>query len=333
MKTFWHALETTHGLVALPVTWRNKTGETFEPFCELCLRPCDWLAQSYPCPLVPGCALRLVAASTDGVAFRAVPSHLCVRNPTDCPHIQLARHEIIPFELNWAILARAISKALGLDTKITKLPIPHTMQIGSWSADAVPVILTIQTERRHFRQVVCELIARLHQRFILLSPTSQHFDALSLELLAAANSVAFALENIVNLSQSGNLQPTKTPGELFAKFNPEEKLPEDAALRAFAVLKSMDTDRRLRKASIFTVFRLYCMENLSAEAIAKRLGCGKTTVIERLKLIRQKTGTDPANLRAYSAQFTRIEQSLADPRARRIAPKSASGTSENEQER
>jgi len=126
------------------------------------------------------------------------------------------------------------------------------------------------------------------------------------------------LDTTVLLTENGTLQPTKNPGELFPRFIPEEKLPEDSALRAFAVLKSMDTDEAIRKAPVFTVFRPYCMENLSVEQVSKKLRCSKATIINRLRAIRQKTGAAPENLRAYSAQFTRIEQSLSDPRARRI---------------
>jgi hypothetical protein len=243
---------------------------------------------------------------------------VCEREPPACERIQLTRADITPLELNWQKLARAICKAFGLDTKIGTLPIPHTIQIGSWSADAVPVILTIQTERHQLHFVISDLIASLHQRFILLAPTSQNLDAHSQERLINANAAFFPFETTVILTQNATLQPTKPPGELFAKFTAEEKLPEDAALRAFAVLKSLDTNEAIRKAPVFKVFRLYCMENLSVAQAAKKLKCSKATIINRLRVIGQKTGTDPENLRAFSAQFTSIEQSLSDPRARRI---------------
>lgn len=331
MKTPWPALETIPGLIALPISWRNKIGEHFENFSALCLRPSQWLPRSYPCPRDPGCAFRILpVAHASQITCQDSFIGICERCPPECPNLTLTRADITPLELNWEKLARALCQALGLDTKISKLQIPHTIQIGSWSADAVPVLLTIQTERRHFRHAVCELIARLHQRFILLAPTSQHFDALCQELLSGANAALFPLESIVTLTPNGNLLPTKTPGELFAKFAPEEKLPEDAALRAFAILKSMDTDTPVRKASVFSVFRLYCMENLSAEQVAKRLRCSKGSVINRLALIRQKTGVDPEKLRAYSAQFTGIEQSLSDSRAPRISRQTATEDSDSE---
>jgi DNA-binding NarL/FixJ family response regulator len=61
------------------------------------------------------------------------------------------------------------------------------------------------------------------------------------------------------------------------------------------------------------------MEALSAEQIARKCHCSKATIINRLRTIRRRTGASPDKLRTYSAQFERIENSLADPRARRIS--------------
>jgi hypothetical protein len=66
--------------------------------------------------------------------------------------------------------------------------------------------------------------------------------------------------------------------------------------------------------------------------VAKKLKCFKATSINCLRLIRQKTGIAPENLRAYSAQFRSIEQSVSDPRARRIAHRSTSEGSASEHE-
>ena len=56
---------------------------------------------------------------------------------------------------------------------------PNTCQIGSWSADAVPVLLTLQTDRHVFRNVLAELALRLKTRFILFAPTADHLDAVA----------------------------------------------------------------------------------------------------------------------------------------------------------
>jgi hypothetical protein len=66
------------------------------------------------------------------------------------------------------------------------------------------------------------------------------------------------------------------------------------------------------------VFRLYCMENLSASEVAGRCRCSKATIVNRLRMIQRRTGTRPEKLRAYSRHFESIADSLSDSRARRI---------------
>ena len=104
---------------------------------------------------------------------------------------------------------------------------------------------------------------------------------------------------------------------------PPEPVSEDLARQAFALVKALDGDQGLREAPVFTVFRLYCMEGLSAQKVADKCHCSKATIINRLRMIARKTGRKPDQLRAYSAQFEQIETSLADPRARRIRQKNA----------
>ena len=82
----------------------------------------------------------------------------------------------------------------------------------------MPAILTIQVCRAAFRPVVAELVPRLHGPFILLAPTSDHFDAPCQELLAHARGAFFALEATVLLAENGHLLPVIPPGELFAQF-------------------------------------------------------------------------------------------------------------------
>ena len=82
---------------------------------------------------------------------------------------------------------------------------------------------------------------------------------------------------------------------------------------------------------MLTVFRLYCMEGLSAAQIARKCKCSRPIVFIRLKLLRRKLGCDPADLRQYSAHFENIEESLADSRARRVYRKGAAcGDGESE---
>ena len=168
------------------------------------------------CPLGCGCE-HFVIRRHDGSGAIAA----CCCEPDTCPDIPLTLADITALEVSWTKLGRALCQALGLDSKTAKLPLPGTRQIGCWSADAVPVILTIQWESQAFRSVIAELFARLGRPFILLGPTNAYMDANCDELLAHAKASFFALENIVILTPQGTLLPRSPPGDLFAKFTPE----------------------------------------------------------------------------------------------------------------
>jgi hypothetical protein len=312
-RSFWRCLEEIPGLIALPAVWRHWTSENFGPFQTLCLQVSSRLATHVSCPLNCGCN-HFIIHRHDGTGAIAV----CRCESEACADFPVTLADITHLEVSWTRLGRALCKALGLENKTAKLSLPATVQIGCWSADAVPVILTIQSDSDVFRHVIAELGLRLARPFILLAPTNLHMTANCDELLAHARAAFFPLETTVTLTDNGTLVSKTIPGELFARFTPEEKLPEDAAMRAFAIAKSLDSEQGTRKAPLFSVFRLYCTQTISVEQVAKRLHCSKATIINRLRLLRKRTGTDPKNLRAYSAQFSRIEDSLSDSRARHI---------------
>jgi hypothetical protein len=52
--------------------------------------------------------------------------------------------------------------------------------------------------------------------------------------------------------------------------------------------------------------------------VARRCGCFRSLVFDRLRQLRRTLGRDPAELRQFSSQFEEIEDSLRDPRAKRI---------------
>ena len=248
---------------------------------------------------------------------------VCVCEPWNCANLILTQADIQVLELDWARLGRALCKAFGLVARPAGLGfgLRNTRQIGSWSIAAVPVLLTIQRDPREFRAIVAELAARLREKFILLAPTSDNLDAASQELLAHAGAGFFSLEGCLTFTPHGNFEPRKTPGELFARFLPEvpEPVPEDVARQAFALVKQLETEQaNSRKAPVYTIFRLYCVEALGPIQIARRIGCARSLVFNRLELLRQKLGRDPAELRQYSAHFASIEESLSDARASRV---------------
>jgi hypothetical protein len=308
----WVCFEALPGLTALPGTWRTSLGEAFEPVRALVLQQSASPAQLVPCPR--GCGLaHEVVRHPDGTL-----AAVCGGDPGG--EIPLSPEDVVPLEMSWSRLGHVLCEALGLHGKAAILPPPNTRQIGAWSAAAVPAVLTIQCCRTAFRRVVAELVTRLQGPFILLAPTSDHFDAPCQELLAYARAAFFPLETTVFLDRNGFLRPVKRPGELFAPFTPQPgETEKEVARRAFELVRTLDSERPLKPPSLLTVFRLYCLQELSAAAIASRFDCSKATVISRLNLIRQQTGAEPLNLRRVCVWLDRVAEGASDPRAVRIS--------------
>jgi hypothetical protein len=302
----------------VPAGWRALLGADYDAVAAAFLRPTAMQAGSYPCPRQCGCAHRVVRFP-DGKIVAA-----CECDPWNCDDLRLQPEDAVLWEVNWTRFSAGLRRAFELDRIEQDFGLPRTRQIGTWSADAVPVILTIQSDRPEFREVVAHLAAGVGRPFILLAPTSRFVDVSSLQLLRFARAAVFGLDTQVTLMPSGLLRPRRRPGEIFAAFADGPKAPvEETARQAFAMVKALDAKEPQREASLLTVFRLYCVEGLSAEVTAQRCGCSKGTILNRLNQIRRRIGVDPGKLRAYSAQFEAIEKSLSDDRARRIHRRSA----------
>jgi hypothetical protein len=223
---------------------------------------------------------------------------------------------MVVYELSWSKLGRALAGAFGFAVK-GGLKLPGTAQIGAYASAAVPVVLTIQHEPAEFRSVVAELAARLRGPFILFAPTSRFLDGSCKELLANCRAGFFDLESHVSLTAQGNLQARKTGAELFARFLPEERepLPEDVARKAFQLIEQLDSEQVLKPPSVLAVFRLYCVKEMTAEQTARKCRCSKGTIINRLKMIREKTQMDPDELRRFSSHFDKIEDDIRESKA------------------
>ena len=311
----WRSLEAIPGLSALPVVWCRHLGDDFETFRTAFLQKKSTTVRSFPCPRNCGCAHCIIgdAAPTSQFPITAI----CRCEPSRCAPLTLTLAEITPLQLHWAKLGRAICKAFGLDPGDNDFPIPNTRQIGSWSSEAVPVILTIQTERHLLRRVISELALRLQKPFILFAPTSDHLDASCHELLGLARAAFFALDGHVRLTAQRALYAAKTPAAMFAQFTPppKESLAEDTTRKALALVKALDANKSMKLPSPAAVFSFYCMKGLSITAIARKLYCSRGTILNRLEFIRQKTGIDPGRIRSLSSQFEGIEDQAADSRA------------------
>jgi len=316
LNPLWQTLQNMRGLCAVTAEWREGMGDAFEPFSHM-FQLCPRTAKLIPCPRNCGSAHKVTICPGGKI--------LAVRrgDPNWCAILELAPEDITLWELNWPKFARAICKALGLDSKPEDLGMYRTAQIGTWSADAVPAFLTIQWDEREFRHVVASLVARQKSPFILLAPTSAHIDATSQGYLANAGAEFFSLETHLILTEHGTFQPIKSPGEIFARFRPEPADDEEMLRNAIALVKAADSQQGARKVTLYMVMRLFCFDLLSARQIARRCGCARSLAYARLGELRHVLKRDPAELRSYCTQFESVAESFSDPRAKYIHRKSA----------
>jgi hypothetical protein len=228
----WLSLEQSYGLTGVPATWRRHMNGQFDVFKAAFLQKEPKLAKGYPCGIC-ACTHEVIDQTPEAYAELGIPDYygrnpnhsdyiaLCRCDPPTChhDHVPLTRADVELWSLNWTKLARALCHAFGLNYQFADLKPYNTHQIGSWSADAVPVILTLQSQRGFFYSVITELIARLRQKFILLAPTAKHFDANCQELLANANAAFFPLDSNVILTEDGVLESLKEPFNLFSAFS------------------------------------------------------------------------------------------------------------------
>jgi hypothetical protein len=315
----WSALEQVRHLSAVAVTWERFLGEYAQWFKSAFLARGAEPVRSYPCPNDCGCAHEVV--SHGPADLEAV----CACERGDCPPFALSPEDLLPWDLSWPRFGRSLSKALGLSPAHAQFGLPNTHQVGSWSVDAVPAIVTLQSCPDDFQQVAAALVARLRQPFILLAPSARHLDASSKELLGNVGAAFFALNHHLLVTGNGSLQCRTSPGELFMRFAPESRgtVEEDEARKAFALVKTLDSAQPCRRASLYRVFRLYCVEGFSAEEVARRCRCTRAIIFRRLKTLEDKLGTHPRSLRHISTHLEQIETSISDPRARRVYRKGA----------
>src|SRR5512133_3331893 len=174
----WAGLELGR-LADVSAVWRTRLGRQWAAFQAAFLERTRELASHYPCPRDCGCAHEVVS---EGDAFVAV----CRCEPWNCDAFALSAEDLAVWRLSWARLGRALCAALGLDPRPGAVDLPRTRQVGSWSAAAVPVLVTIPGGGAPLRGVIADLSARLRRPYILLAPTSRLLDAAGIERLSDA---------------------------------------------------------------------------------------------------------------------------------------------------
>lgn len=318
MSNLWRGLEEVDGLAAVPAVWRASLGRDFDAFQRAFARHGKRSAKSVPCLRECGCAHAIVRQGDGSLVG------VCRCEPWNCDDLRLTAADVEVWEVNLPRLGRAVAKAWELDAKEASLGISGARQIASFGASALPVVLVVCGRREQFHGTVVELVARLRERFVVLTPTSRWWDVQSKEALEGAKAGVFDMETQMTVMAHGTLHARQPAGELFGRFLAEtgEPVAEDVARQAFALIRALDSETKRTKAPVLRVFRLYCMEGKAAEEVANLCACSKGTIINRLDLIRRKTGTDPEKLRAYSNQFEKVEDALREPNANRIHRKS-----------
>jgi hypothetical protein len=198
-----------------------------------------------------------------------------------------------------------------------RLGVYNTQQIGSWSAEAVPAVLTVQGHQGEFFHAVSTLVARVGKPFILLAPTSQMLGSSARELLETSGSVFLPLDAYVIFNEDGTLQAARAPDELFAQVAPGLKEPEeeDEARRALGLIERLESECPMSPPTVSTVFRLYCIEELTIVNSARMCRCAVGTVANRLEFIRTKTRVEPKDLRRVSDHLSRIQKDVAAAKA------------------
>ena len=289
----------------MPGVWRQRFGAAFEPMKDLILQECPNLAQLLPCP--HGCGLaHNIICRPDGSLVAT-----CGADPNQPRDILLTPAEITPWEVSWSKFGHALFEVLELHGKSAPLPLPNTLQIGAWSADGVPVILTVQVCGATFRRVVAELVARLQRRFILLAPTSYHCDAPCQELLAHARAAFFPLETTVLLSDNRRLRTTKPPGELFAQVTPpRNEADESEAARVFGLfgeLLGMGTDLVAPPARVFD---LMVFKKMTKAETALECKCVASLITKRVALIERHFAMPIERLRAFASDLKERQRTV-----------------------
>lgn len=319
------ALPTASGVAA---DWQHYAGDAWPALRRGFLDQRSEPATAFACPHQCGCAHRVVQQDDGRIVA------VCECDPWNCDDLELTAADIVEWEFNRARLARALCRAFDLERREMELGLPWTQQIATFSAASVPVILTLQQQRADFNDVVARLAARWREGFILFTPTSRFVDCQTHELLSHARAKFFDLASHVQLQPDGSLRAVRRAGELFATFvTPrDDGASESEATRVFALMKSLESGERTRKAPLNRVFRMLVLEGHSQETVAVKCQCSPALVSLRVTEIERRMGRPVAELRALASQLGAMDASVEDSRARTIYRRGLADDTESDEQ-
>lgn len=344
----WSSLEILSTRAALLVEWRQALGIEFAA-ARAFLRPTQQQSESYPCahPISCCCRHRVVFETPDEV------SAICDCEEAGCDPILLRTEDLIVYALNGEMVATAVRRALQFDESESRdVGESGSCLAGTWGVRRSRVFFYVPLSENGLLNEIDRLCVVSPEPFILLTPTSRFCTPMIQRALRRQGNAQLALSGVLALTPDGQLEliPSAKPiveallgdfGKHITEGTPleraihrvEEKLnaiaknrapsesaaiSEDVARQALEIVKKLDTGRPMKKPSLLTVFRLYCINEMSAAQIADQCGCSKGTVIDRLNVLAKRVGMPLAQLRTYSPQFERTEGEIGDWRARRI---------------
>lgn len=318
LRSWCRALERIRGQSAVLRIWHEAAGADFANLHSAFLRAGTTPVRFVPCVNGCGCAHE-VFAEPDG-SFAGV----CRCETSSCDDLKLQRADVLPWELNWVRLARAIAQALDLKPASGwEWASPGFLHAGAFGAAQLPAFLAVQSCGADYRRGIAELCGSLRGPFLLFAPTLEFVDAAARQLLRNIGAAVFAMDNALLLRPGGVLLPRQAPAMLFRELTPKSVIERDAeaeqvARKAMQLVCELDR-AGLESPSMASVMHAYCVEQMSSVQIARRFHCSKATVVRRLQLLHRKLGVTPQSLRGISPHLERMADEFSDARARRIA--------------
>ena len=311
--SLWRSLEQVRGLCAATPTWRRQMGGSFELFASAFLRRREDTAQSLWCE---ECYCSHTVVTHENGTMVGV----CECDPWNCDDMNLTAEDMALWELNWTKLGRAVARAFDCESQETDFALPSMRQIAAFSGAGLPIVLCVAHERDEFRRCVAELTARLRGGFVLLSPTAAFMDAHSKELLGHSRAAFFDLASHVTMLPNGTLRARRSGGELFSPLVAinDDPVEEKEAARIFAVMKSIRSGSKQRKAHMETVFRMLILEGCSQEEVARQLRCSPALISFRVSEIERRFRQPLETLRRFASQLGEMDRVPDDSRARTI---------------
>ena len=198
LKKFWQTLESLPGLAAITAEWRALLGTDYDAVRGF-LQPTTREATAYRSPQ-PGrnCVHKVVKHG---------PGDYVGVCPNGCGPVSLLKSDVIIYELDTAVLGRAVAQALSIEhTQSPVASLPKTARIGTYAPYAgfrFPVYLTIRAEPDEFGQAIHGLMASTDGPFILLAPTRELCKPASEELLKHRKASLLPLSEILALDRRG----------------------------------------------------------------------------------------------------------------------------------